>query len=109
MNNNIIRKVTYGAISTMAGTGGVPGFTRDGGPAVDAELNSSSSVFVDKTGRVFIADTSNQVIRMVNTVGIITTMAGSGYLATAETMGRLSLPRYTFQREFLLIRLVEFL
>jgi hypothetical protein len=48
--------VTYGIISTIVGDG-----------LADTE-----------TGRVFIADIANAVIRMVDTDGIITTIAGIG-------------------------------
>jgi streptogramin lyase len=77
-SNQRIRKVTYGNISTMAGIGSA-GYTGDGGLAVNARLNVPFGVFVDQTGRVFIADTNNFVERMVNTDGIITTIAGSNF------------------------------
>jgi hypothetical protein len=69
--------VTYGEISTIAGTGSF-GYSGDGGPATSARIHSPNAISVDQTGRVFIADTQNFVIRMVNTDGIIKTIAGSG-------------------------------
>jgi hypothetical protein len=54
------------------------GYSGDGGPAVSAQLRSPYGVSIDQTGRVFIADTTNNVIKMVNTDGIITTIAGTG-------------------------------
>jgi sugar lactone lactonase YvrE len=76
-NNQRIRRITYGIITTIAGVG-ITGFAGDGGPAVDARLRAPIGVFVDKTGRIFIADTNNHVIRMIDTNGIITTIAGIG-------------------------------
>jgi hypothetical protein len=76
--NNVIRKVTpAGIITTVAGNG-TAGFSGDGGPATKAQLHGTSSVAVDGQGDLFIADFSNNVIREVNTAGIISTIAGNG-------------------------------
>ncbi|HTX38472.1 MAG TPA: IPT/TIG domain-containing protein [Bryobacteraceae bacterium] len=76
--NHRIRKVTpAGIITTVAGNG-TGGYSGDGGPAVDAELNRPWSVAVDSVGDLFIADYNNSRIREVNTQGIISTIAG-GY------------------------------
>jgi hypothetical protein len=81
--NHIVRKVTpAGTITTVAGsvpTGtpavAHPGFGGDGGSATSAQLHDPWGVYVDKNGNLFIADSTNQVIRKV-TAGIITTFAG---------------------------------
>jgi uncharacterized protein (TIGR03437 family) len=76
--NNRIRKVAPdGTITTVAGTG-VAGFSGDGGPAVDAELNTPTGIFGDSSGNLYIGDPGNQRIRKVNASGIITTLAGNG-------------------------------
>lgn len=77
--NHRIRKVTPdGTIRTVAGSGS-PGFSGDGGPAVQATLNSPSAIKIDKAGNILIADRDNHRIRKVNaTDGRITTMAGNG-------------------------------
>ena len=75
--NNKIRMITpAGIISTVAGNG-VAGFSGDGGPAASAQLNSPVAVAVDGSGNIFISDRFNNRIRVVNSAGIITTMAGS--------------------------------
>ncbi|MBI5289154.1 MAG: hypothetical protein HY873_09305 [Chloroflexi bacterium] len=66
-----------GAISTVAGMGAC-GYAGDGGPATGARLNLPQAVAVDSAGNLFIADTQNCRIRKVDTVGTITTFAGSG-------------------------------
>jgi trimeric autotransporter adhesin len=72
-----IRKVnTNGIISTIAG-GGTTGLG-DGGPATAAQLRGPDGVAVDGYGNVYIADYNNNRIRMVNTSGIISTIAGNG-------------------------------
>jgi hypothetical protein len=77
---NKVRMVTpAGVISTFAGTG-TAGFSGDNGPAASAELNGPMSVIVDGAGFVYIADTGNNVVRVVNTAGIISTYAGQYYL-----------------------------
>ena len=76
-SNTRIRKVTpSGIISTFAGTG-IQGFSGDGGPATNAQLNRPTSV-VFWNGSLYIADSSNQRIRQVNSNGTITTIAGNG-------------------------------
>jgi len=70
-------------ISRFAGTGygsGTPtgGFSGDGGQALDARLNGCTSVAVDGAGNVYIADKGNNVVRKINSAGVITTFAGTG-------------------------------
>lgn len=76
---NKIRKVTpAGIISTFAGTG-TAGYSGDGGPAINAQLNGPMAVLVDGAGLVYIADTNNNVVRMVKPDGSISTYAGQFY------------------------------
>ena len=65
-----------GIITTIAGTG-TWGSSGDGGRATSAQLNYPQGVSADTHGNVFIADAWNNKIRMVNSVGIITTIAGT--------------------------------
>jgi len=76
--NQRIRKVSSsGVITTVAGNG-TQGFSGDGGPATAASLNYPAEVVVDNMGYLYIADTLNQRIRVVNTSGVITTIVGNG-------------------------------
>ena len=76
--NQRIRKIdSTGTITTIAGTGEY-GFSGDYGPAVEAELRRPRGVAVDSAGNVYIADTSNNGIRKVDSTGTITTIAGTG-------------------------------
>jgi trimeric autotransporter adhesin len=78
-SNDVVRKITGGIMSTIAGIGQVNGYSGDGGPATDALLYEPSAVAVDKSGNVFIADTYNCRVREINaSTGIITTVAGNG-------------------------------
>jgi len=77
--NNRIRMVnTSGNITTVAGHGTVGFFSGDGGSATSARLNNPKGVFIDGSGNIYIADTYNNRIRMINTSGNITTVAGNG-------------------------------
>jgi sugar lactone lactonase YvrE len=78
--NNRVRKVdaATGLISTIAGTGDFD-FTGDGGPATAAAMNYVTSVDVDAAGNVYIVDADNYRIRRVDTAGVITTIAGTGF------------------------------
>ena len=78
--NQRIRRVDFvtGLIETVAGNG-VAGFSGDGGPAIAASLSHPRDIELGPGGRLFIADTDNQRIRVVDlTTGIITTVAGNG-------------------------------
>ena len=76
--NHRIRMVdTSGIIATVAGNG-IGWFSGDGGLATNASLYYPSGVAVDITGNIYIADSFNNRIRMVDTSGIITTVAGEG-------------------------------
>jgi sugar lactone lactonase YvrE len=66
-----------GEVTRIAGTGR-QGFAGDGGPAVEAELGWIYDLDVDAFGNVYLADYDNHRIRMVDTAGIITTIAGTG-------------------------------
>jgi len=76
-DNNRIRKVTDGIISTVVGDG-FSGYTGDGGPATAARLNQPVSIAIDSGGNLYIADLANHAIRKVDSAGTITTIAGSG-------------------------------
>ena len=88
-NQRIRRVDASGIITTIAGTGefkkspfffegGIGGYSGDGGPAVEAQLNFPRAVAVDGAGNVYFADYGNHLIRRVDTRGIITTIAGTG-------------------------------
>jgi len=65
--NSCIRVVTPdGIIETFAGVCGERGFAGDFGPAKDALLNRPFGVSLDADGRVYISDTYNSVIRVVD-------------------------------------------
>jgi sugar lactone lactonase YvrE len=77
-NNHRVRKVdTRGIITTIAGNG-TAGFSGDGGKATEAMLKHPSGIVTDDKGNIYISDRSNDRIRVVNSKGIISTIAGNG-------------------------------
>lgn len=68
---------TSGIISTIAGNG-ISGFSGDGGQATNAKLNGPQVVVFDALGNLYFGDGGNFRVRMINTTGIITTIAGNG-------------------------------
>jgi sugar lactone lactonase YvrE len=66
-----------GIIVTIAGNGD-PTFSGDGGPASSSTVSSPAFVALDGAGNLYIADSGNDVIRMISVAsGVITTVAGN--------------------------------
>ncbi len=90
-NQRIRRVDTNDIITTVAGNGNIF-YSGDGGVATNAALNNPRSMTVDSAGNLFIAESSNNRIRKVDTNGIISTVAGnsasgfSGYSGPAINM-----------------------
>ncbi|MCY3019661.1 MAG: SBBP repeat-containing protein [Planctomycetota bacterium] len=85
--NARVRKVTAstGVITTVAGNGN-EGFTGDGGPAASSSLYYPRGIALDSSGNLYIVDSNNSRIRMVDAqTGTITTVAGSGEQTTVES------------------------
>ena len=89
-SNSLIRKVSNGVVTTVAGTGTIggfaAGFSGDNGPATNAHLAFPSGVAVDTTGNIYIADNNNLRLREVSN-GVITTVAGNGTLGFSGDNG----------------------
>ena len=64
--------------STVAGQGGKPGWSGDGGPALEAQFNNPLRVALDKAGNVYLVDSGNYSVRKVDTAGKVSTVAGNG-------------------------------
>lgn len=85
--NNVIRYFGQnGLISTFAGTG-TAGYTGDGGNKTGAELNAPEAVALDQSGDVYIADTGNDVVRVISAANQISTFAGNPGNATNDGDG----------------------
>ncbi len=74
-NHRIRRIEKDGTVSTIAGSGRL-GFSGDGGPATEADLNGPGAIAFDPVGNLIIADSNNNRVRRVMPDGIIQTLAG---------------------------------
>ncbi len=75
-NSSVRRVAPDGTITTVAGNG-TAGFSGDGGPATQAELNAPCDAEQLPDGSVLIADANNNRIRRVAPDGVITTVVGT--------------------------------
>ena len=77
--NNRVRKVdaVTGMVSTVIGTG-TPGNTGDGGPATAATVSAPVSVALDMMGNLYVVSRGFHTVRMVNSAGTISHVAGTG-------------------------------
>lgn len=74
--NHTVRKIALDrSVSTLAG-GGVSGFVD--GPGSQARFYAPSGIAVDAVGKVYVADTGNNRIRVITTDGNVGTYAGTG-------------------------------
>jgi uncharacterized protein (TIGR03437 family) len=98
--DNRVRMVdSRGNIHTVAGTG-VRGFSGDGGPAAQAQLNAPYGLALDRQGNLYVADLGNARVRRIAPDGTIATVAGGGSLpaggendGTAAVLLALEAPR----------------
>lgn len=78
IDDSRVRKISPdGIIITVAGNGSY-GFSGDGGPATNAQLNAPGSLAIDSFGNLYIGDNATFRIRRVSSDGIVTTVAGAG-------------------------------
>ena len=88
-HNDRIRRVDQptGVITTIAGSG-ENGYDGDGKPATEAALNTPNAVAAASNGDIYIADTLNYRIRMIDhATGFIHTVAGDGTPGDNQPVG----------------------
>lgn len=92
-----VRKISpSGVISTVAGRG-TRGFTGHGLPAVHALLGGPRGIAIDRSARLWMADTGSNTVRVVTPSGILYDVAGTGVAGFAGDGGparyaRLNMP-----------------
>lgn len=76
--NHVVRQLAPdGTITTIAGVG-TAGFSGDGGPATQAQLDQPFGLALDFDGSLYIGDRANFRVRRVAPDGTIETIAGDG-------------------------------
>jgi hypothetical protein len=93
--NRVREVMANGNISTVAGTGqptgSNPNYNGDGGSAVDAMLDSPNGVALDAAGNLYIADTTDSLVRAVNmqqsAIKILNVLIQPGDIATVAGSG----------------------
>jgi sugar lactone lactonase YvrE len=90
----IVRRISRaGAVSTVAGAAGVPGY-RDGS-ASEARFGGLHGIKVDSRGNIFVTDNPNHAVRKITPDGTVSTFVGNGTPGTADgtgTAARLNFP-----------------
>jgi uncharacterized repeat protein (TIGR01451 family) len=85
---NKIRMVVGGNISTIAGTGNA-GYSGDGGPATSALLQNPAGMAVDSLGNIYICDSTNNAIRVLQPAGSAPLFAVSTIQQGQFTLGQI--------------------
>ena len=74
-NNNEIREVTpAGVVTTVAGS---PTAGDANGSGTSASFNGPAGIAIDTSGNLYVADYFNNEIRMIDSSGVVSTLAGS--------------------------------
>jgi DNA-binding beta-propeller fold protein YncE len=99
LNHRILKITGDGRISPFAGSGS-RGFAGDGGPALQAQLDSPGALAFDALGNLYVSDTNNQRVRRIDArpPHRIQTVVGNGLRGFSGDGGppaeaRLNLPR----------------
>ena len=87
--NHVIRRIvsTSGAVTTLAGTPGSPGFADDNAGQGGAQFSSPRGIAADGGSILYVADTGNHAIRRVTLAGATFTVAGSGTSGANDNVG----------------------
>jgi sugar lactone lactonase YvrE len=82
-SNNVIRKITNGVVTTLAGNGTA---TYLDGTGTLAGFNYPEGICLDLSNNIYVTDTSNNRIRKISN-GVVTTIAGSGSATYFDGVG----------------------
>jgi hypothetical protein len=80
-------------ITTFAGTTG--GYSGDGGPATMAQLRIAIGIVKDTAGNLYFSENTNHIVRKVNKLGLISTIAGTGVAGNSGDGGPATLAQLT--------------
>jgi sugar lactone lactonase YvrE len=93
-NSQLIRKISGGNVTTLAGAfdkKNALGFPTGGlldGASDLSFFNHPTGMAVDTKGSIYIADSENHAIRVIDKSGNVTTLAGNGVQGTTDAVGK---------------------
>jgi serine/threonine protein kinase, bacterial len=87
-NNSLVRKIAPGAVVTTLAGSGNSSFANGTGTA--ASFFGPEGVAVDSAGNVYVGDMFNQRVREITPGGVVTTLAGSGFVGSANGAGAIA-------------------
>jgi sugar lactone lactonase YvrE len=79
--NQKIRKISSGIVSTLAGNG-IAGYYD--GDSNTAEFNFPRGIAADLQGNIYVGDCENHRIRKITSTGVVSTLAGNGVAGFAD-------------------------
>ncbi|MCL2725013.1 MAG: NHL repeat-containing protein [Polyangiaceae bacterium] len=87
-DNNVIRKISDGMVSTLAGSG-------DDGPLIDgsgvnAHFNDLGGLVLGADGNLYVADSDNNAVRKISPAGDVVTVAGTGAAGANDGSGNVA-------------------
>ncbi len=92
--NHTIRKITSaGAVTTVAGLAGTSGIADGTGTA--ARFSNPVGITSDAAGTLYVADSSNNIVRKITQAGVVTTLAGSTTGIAGSTNGTGSAAKFS--------------
>jgi hypothetical protein len=83
--SNKIRKLTPGGLVTTVSGNGSKGAAD--GPASQATFSGPGGIALDKSGNLYVSDSGSGLIRKIATDGMVSTLAGTGKIASASVDG----------------------
>jgi len=89
--NSTVREISAGGVvSTIAGNADIAGYLDGVGTAT--LFNYPQGIATDSNGNVYVADTSNEVIRKITSAGVVSTFAGTaGVIGSTDGAGNVAL------------------
>ena len=81
--NHTVRKIdTSGNVTTIAGSAGIEG--SDNGNRTSARFKKPTGLAFDSKGNILVSDYGNHLIRKIDTVGNVSTIAGTANVSGSD-------------------------